>query len=189
MATFEAEAEAVAAANDSQFGLAGAVISADAERCRRVAEALEAGIVWVNCSQPCFCQVGGRRERCGGRVASSRSTACSQVVGVRAQGWGWVGRAPALERAPAGVGAAALATAGAPTAWGARPLGRPAPPHPPSPCTLPPARAPQAPWGGIKDSGFGRELGEWGLDNYLSVKQVTEYVSTKPWDWYLQSKL
>ncbi|GBF99899.1 betaine aldehyde dehydrogenase [Raphidocelis subcapitata] len=97
VATFSSEAEAVAAANDSEFGLAGAVISADAERCRRVAEALEVGIVWVNCSQPCFCQ---------------------------------------------------------------------------------------APWGGIKSSGFGRELGEWGLENYLSVKQVTEYVSDKPWDWY-----
>jgi betaine-aldehyde dehydrogenase len=56
----------VAAANDSEFGLAGAVISADAERCRRVAEALEVGIVWVNCSQPCFCQVGAVQGRCWG---------------------------------------------------------------------------------------------------------------------------
>ncbi|RRT84237.1 hypothetical protein B296_00006285, partial [Ensete ventricosum] len=32
--------------------------------------------------------------------------------------------------------------------------------------------------------GFGRELGEWGLDNYLSVKQVTEYISDDPWGWY-----
>lgn len=53
--------------------------------CSRVAAALECGIVWVNCSQPCFCQ---------------------------------------------------------------------------------------APWGGIKNSGFGRELGPFGLENFLSVKQV-----------------
>jgi hypothetical protein len=30
----------------------------------------------------------------------------------------------------------------------------------------------QAPWGGTKRSGFGRELGPWGLDNYISIKQV-----------------
>lgn len=59
VATFSREEEAVSLANDSEYGLAGAVISADAARCRRVAEALECGIVWVNCSQPCFCQVGG----------------------------------------------------------------------------------------------------------------------------------
>lgn len=97
VATFETEEEAIAAANESDYGLAGAVISADKERCRRVAEALDVGIVWVNCSQPAFVQ---------------------------------------------------------------------------------------APWGGKKNSGFGRELGEWGLENFLSVKQVTTYLSSSIWDWY-----
>ena len=71
-------------------------------RCQRVAESLECGIVWVNCSQPCFSQ---------------------------------------------------------------------------------------APWGGIKNSGYGRELGDWGLDNFLSVKQVTRYTSANVWDWCVTAQI
>ncbi|KAG1677120.1 hypothetical protein FOA52_000926 [Chlamydomonas sp. UWO 241] len=97
---FDTEADAIRLANESEFGLGGAVISKCPERCARVASALECGIVWVNCSQPCFCN---------------------------------------------------------------------------------------APWGGVKNSGHGRELGEWGLDNFLSVKQVTKYVSSTTWEWYPQS--
>ncbi len=44
----------------------------------------------------------------------------------------------------------------------------------------------EAPWGGYKQSGIGRELGEWGLNNYLETKQVTRYDSDKPWGWYLK---
>jgi betaine-aldehyde dehydrogenase len=44
----------------------------------------------------------------------------------------------------------------------------------------------EAPWGGMKQSGIGRELGRWGLNNYLEVKQVTRYVSDEPWGWYMK---
>jgi betaine-aldehyde dehydrogenase len=97
--TFREEDEAVRLANDTPFGLAAAVMSADLERCRRVARRFRAGIVWINCSQPTFSQ---------------------------------------------------------------------------------------APWGGMKQSGIGRELGEWGLANYLEVQQITSYDSAAPWGWYLE---
>jgi len=38
---------------------------------------------------------------------------------------------------------------------------------------------PQSPFGGFKQSGFGRELGEYGLQNYTEVKQVTIKVPQK----------
>eukprot|EP00798_Chlamydomonas_sp_ICE-L_P018058 gene18058-24481_t len=101
--TFSTEEEAIQLANDSEFGLGGAVVSNDLDRANRYAKALECGIcgiVWINCAQPAFCQ---------------------------------------------------------------------------------------APWGGIKNSGFGRELGEWGLENFLSVKQVTRYAAPGIWEWYPQS--
>jgi betaine-aldehyde dehydrogenase len=54
--TFDTEEEAVSLANASPYGLGHAVMSADDERCERVAAALEAGTVWINCSQPLFPQ-------------------------------------------------------------------------------------------------------------------------------------
>jgi betaine-aldehyde dehydrogenase len=95
--TFSDETEAIDLANDTDYGLGAAVISGDIERAQRVANALEAGVVWVNCSQPVFVN---------------------------------------------------------------------------------------APFGGVKQSGIGRELGIWGLDNYLEVKQVLTYVSQSPLGWY-----
>ncbi|MEP3437139.1 MAG: aldehyde dehydrogenase family protein [Hoeflea sp.] len=95
---FDTEAEAISLANDSPYGLAGAVMSDDLERCDRVAAKLRAGIIWVNCSQPTFTQ---------------------------------------------------------------------------------------APWGGFKSSGIGRELGQAGYDAYLETKQITRFDHGCDWGWYL----
>lgn len=96
--SFSSEAEAIQSANNSEYGLAGAVMSKDLERCNRVANQLKVGIVWINCSQPTFAE---------------------------------------------------------------------------------------APWGGYKKSGIGRELGIWGLENYLEIKQITQYNSDESWGWYI----
>src|ERR1700689_3888809 len=42
----------------------------------------------------------------------------------------------------------------------------------------------EAPWGGYKQSGFGRELGPWGLDEYLEIKQVFVNLDETPIGWY-----
>jgi betaine-aldehyde dehydrogenase len=42
----------------------------------------------------------------------------------------------------------------------------------------------EAPWGGYKQSGIGRELGKWGVDEYLHVKQVHINLNEKPIGWY-----
>lgn len=99
VAPFDTEEEAVRLANQSQFGLAAAVFSRSQAQCDRVSRVLQAGIVWVNCSQPTFVQ---------------------------------------------------------------------------------------APWGGVKRSGIGRELGRWGFDSYREAKQITQYTSDQPWGWYLK---
>jgi betaine-aldehyde dehydrogenase len=42
----------------------------------------------------------------------------------------------------------------------------------------------EAPWGGYKQSGFGRELGPWGIDEYLETKQVHINLNEQPIGWY-----
>ena len=98
--TFSCEDQAVREANDSLYGLSAGVISSNQERCDRVAKALRVGIVWVNCSQPCFVT---------------------------------------------------------------------------------------APWGGLRQSGIGRDLGRYGFERFLEPKQITTYTSDQPWGWFLHS--
>ena len=42
----------------------------------------------------------------------------------------------------------------------------------------------EAPWGGYKQSGFGRELGPWGIEEYLETKQVFINLNQQPIGWY-----
>jgi betaine-aldehyde dehydrogenase len=42
----------------------------------------------------------------------------------------------------------------------------------------------EAPWGGYKQSGFGRELGPWGVEEYLETKQVHINLNEQPVGWY-----
>lgn len=51
---FDSEEEAIALANDSEFGLVAGVITSDDARAERVATALQAGYIWINSEQVVF---------------------------------------------------------------------------------------------------------------------------------------
>jgi betaine-aldehyde dehydrogenase len=67
--TFRTEEEAVRIANDTMYGLAGAVWSSDASRVQRVAGALRHGTVWINDYHPYLPQAewGGFKQSGVGR--------------------------------------------------------------------------------------------------------------------------
>ena len=52
--TFATEDEAIALANDSDFGLAAGIVTSDGARAERVAQALDAGHIWINSLQVVF---------------------------------------------------------------------------------------------------------------------------------------
>ncbi|RAU47104.1 MULTISPECIES: aldehyde dehydrogenase family protein [unclassified Pseudomonas] len=66
---FSSEAEAIALANDSPFGLVASVVSSDSRTADRVADALQAGTVWINSPQVIFPQTswGGFKQSSLGR--------------------------------------------------------------------------------------------------------------------------
>jgi betaine-aldehyde dehydrogenase len=53
---FDDDAQAIAEANRSEYGLAAAVFGKDAERTDRIAAQLQAGTVWINCAGPALVQ-------------------------------------------------------------------------------------------------------------------------------------
>jgi betaine-aldehyde dehydrogenase len=95
--TFEDEAQAVELANDTVYGLAGAVFTQDVAKAHRVIRKLRAGITWINTYHPTYNE---------------------------------------------------------------------------------------APWGGYKQSGIGRELGTYGYDAYTEVKQINVNLDVAPSGWF-----
>lgn len=69
VAAFETEAEALAKANDSTYGLGAAVFTKDMVRAHKLARKIEAGMVWINSSQDGHCRVpfGGVKQSGIGR--------------------------------------------------------------------------------------------------------------------------
>ncbi|MEJ7828194.1 MAG: aldehyde dehydrogenase family protein [Segetibacter sp.] len=67
---FDTEAEAIAMANNSEYGLAASIWSRDIDRPWRVAKALQAGTVWINTYAQVFPQFeeGGYKQSGNGRL-------------------------------------------------------------------------------------------------------------------------
>ena len=80
--TFADEADAVAFANDSEYGLVATVVTRDAARAARVADAIEAGLVWLNMPQLIFPQTawGGMKRSSIGRELGPWGLAAFQQV-------------------------------------------------------------------------------------------------------------
>ena len=79
---FTSEAEAIALANDSDFGLVASVVSGHAETAERVANALQAGLVWINAPQVIFPQTawGGYKQSRIGRELGPWGLAAFQEI-------------------------------------------------------------------------------------------------------------
>ena len=79
---FTTEDEAIALANDSDFGLVASVVSRNGEAAERVANALQAGMVWINAPQVIFPQTawGGYKQSSIGRELGPWGLAAFQEI-------------------------------------------------------------------------------------------------------------
>ncbi len=72
--TVDSEEEAIALANDSEFGLGASIWTLDRERGHRIARRIEAGMVWINDHSyshgACQCSWGGAKDSGLGRSHS-----------------------------------------------------------------------------------------------------------------------
>ncbi|WP_042263071.1 aldehyde dehydrogenase family protein [Paraburkholderia heleia] len=80
--SFDTEDEAIATANDTEFGLVATVVTRDAGRGGRVAAGLEAGVVWINAPQIIFPQTswGGYKRSSIGRELGPFGLAAFQEI-------------------------------------------------------------------------------------------------------------
>ncbi|WP_405122981.1 aldehyde dehydrogenase family protein [Pseudomonas sp. M20] len=79
---FATEAQAIALANDTPFGLVASVVTSDAAAADRVANALQAGMVWINAPQVIFPQAawGGYKQSSIGRELGPWGLAAFQEI-------------------------------------------------------------------------------------------------------------
>jgi betaine-aldehyde dehydrogenase len=80
--SFDTEEEAVHAANDTDYGLVGTIVTRDAPRAKRVADRLQAGVVWINAPQLIFPQTswGGFKHSSIGRELGPFGLAAFQEI-------------------------------------------------------------------------------------------------------------
>ncbi len=80
--SFATDDEAIALANDSDFGLVASVVGTDVESAERVANALQAGLVWINAPQVIFPQTawGGYKQSSIGRELGPWGLAAFQEI-------------------------------------------------------------------------------------------------------------
>ncbi|KAF4120785.1 aldehyde dehydrogenase (NAD(P)+) [Geosmithia morbida] len=83
--SFDTQEDAIALANDSTYGLGSSVFTTNIERAHRVAEEIEAGMVWINSSQDCDPRIpfgGVKQSGIGRELGEAGLEAYSQIKAV-----------------------------------------------------------------------------------------------------------